>query len=125
MYVQCSIEGTIISAPSTIARSSSRTGPKGEVIPALQRNDADDDDDDPVTGNLQLSVWDMPGSEAYGSLRSLSYPSADVFALCIALDHHATIDMREAGEVFDKVRARTSIVWHSIWLIFSRSGLKK
>jgi GTPase SAR1 family protein len=95
------------------------------VIPAPQRNDADADDDDMVTGNLQLSVWDMPGSEAYGSLRSLSYPSANVFVLCIALDHHGAIDMCEAGAALSKVCKNEHRLAFDLADFFNHSGSKK
>ena len=36
--------------------------------------------------HIQLSVWDTAGQEGYDRLRPLSYPDADVFFLCFALD---------------------------------------
>ncbi|BFZ13896.1 hypothetical protein BsWGS_16935 [Bradybaena similaris] len=49
---------------------------------------------DVVVDNIDvtLSLWDTAGQEDYDRLRPLSYPGADVFLLCFALNHKASAD---------------------------------
>lgn len=37
--------------------------------------------------NYNMSIWDTAGQEEYDTLRSLSYPYADVFILCYAVNN--------------------------------------
>ncbi|CAG5118613.1 unnamed protein product, partial [Candidula unifasciata] len=39
-----------------------------------------------------LALWDTAGQEDYDRLRPLSYPGADVFLLCFALNHRTSAD---------------------------------
>lgn len=39
-----------------------------------------------VGHRVQLALWDTAGQEDYDRLRPLSYPKADVFLVCFAID---------------------------------------
>ncbi|CAL5984557.1 Rac/Rho-like_protein [Hexamita inflata] len=41
---------------------------------------------------IQFSLWDTVGDQNYDILRQLSYPGADVFLMCYAIDNKASFD---------------------------------
>jgi Ras-related C3 botulinum toxin substrate 1 len=61
-----------------------------DYVPTIFDNTSLDTTVDNV--DVVLALWDTAGQEDYDRLRPLSYPGADVFLLCFALNHKTSAD---------------------------------